>query len=92
MGAGLCGGPVILASQLEKIASEKLGRRVTVGQVDFKPWALELTLKDLASPKSSPAGAPAAVTPGSVQPGAVPQLKVRRIYIERLEMRNSSLC
>ncbi|MDP3797143.1 MAG: DUF748 domain-containing protein [Polaromonas sp.] len=74
--------PVILASQLEKIASEKLGRRVTVGQVDFKPWSLELTLNDLAIAKSSPAGATALVTPSSVQPGAVPQLTVKRIYID----------
>jgi hypothetical protein len=40
--------PSILKSQLEKIASEKLGRQVTVGEVDFKPWSLELTLRDLA--------------------------------------------
>ena len=39
--------PPILKSQLQKIASEKLGRQVTVGRVDFKPWTLELTLNDL---------------------------------------------
>ena len=72
--------PVILASQLEKIASEKLGRRVTVGQVDFKPWSLELMLKDLAIAKSSPAGARSG-NPRQLQPGAVPQLMVKHIYI-----------
>ncbi len=32
--------PPIVKSQLEKIASEKLGRQVTLGAVDFKPWSL----------------------------------------------------
>ncbi|HQS30710.1 hypothetical protein, partial [Polaromonas sp.] len=40
--------PLVLKSQLQKIATEKLGRTVTVGAVDFKPWSLELTLHDLA--------------------------------------------
>src|SRR6186713_1428855 len=40
--------PSLLKSQIEKTASEKLGRQVTVGTVDFKPWSLELTLRDLA--------------------------------------------
>ncbi|RYE60181.1 MAG: DUF748 domain-containing protein, partial [Hyphomicrobiales bacterium] len=39
--------PSIAKSQLQKIASEKLGRQVTVGAIDFKPWSLELTLNDL---------------------------------------------
>ncbi|WP_426388944.1 DUF748 domain-containing protein [Variovorax sp. R-27] len=39
--------PPIAKSQLQKIASEKLGRQVTVGKIDFKPWTLELTLNDL---------------------------------------------
>lgn len=63
VGAGLCGGPRHPGVAAEKIASEKLGRRVTVGQVDFKPWSLELTLKGLAIAKSSTAGAPAAGNP-----------------------------
>lgn len=64
--------PTLLKSQLEKIASEKLGRRVTVGAVDFKPWSLELTLRDLAIAK---AGAGAA-------PQGNPQLSIKRIYID----------
>ncbi len=40
--------PPLLKQQIEKSASEQLGRKVTVGQIDFKPWTLELTLQDLA--------------------------------------------
>lgn len=68
--------PSILKSQLEKVASEKLGRQVTVGAVDFKPWSLELTLSDLAIAKAGAAGAPQA------SPQEVPQLAVKRIYID----------
>ena len=64
--------PVILKSQLEKIASEKLGRQVTVGAVDFKPWSLELTLRDLAIARAGAADTPS----------AGPQLAVKRIYID----------
>ncbi|WP_077003351.1 DUF748 domain-containing protein [Variovorax sp. KK3] len=39
--------PPIAKSQIQKIATEKLGRQVTVGKIDFKPWTLELTLNDL---------------------------------------------
>lgn len=74
--------PVILTSQLEKIASEKLGRRVTVGQVDFKPWSLELTLNDLVIAKTSRAGATTPGAAGSAQAGAAAQLTIKRIYID----------
>lgn len=66
--------PSILKSQLEKIASEKLGRQVTVGAVDFRPWSLEVTISDLAIAKSKPAGTSASA--GSAQ------LKIKRIYID----------
>ena len=39
--------PPLLKSQVQKIASEKLGRQVTLGEVDFKPWTLELAVNDL---------------------------------------------
>ncbi|MBS0451681.1 MAG: DUF748 domain-containing protein [Proteobacteria bacterium] len=39
--------PPILKSQVQKIASEKLGRQVTLGEVSFKPWTLELAVNDL---------------------------------------------
>ncbi len=59
--------PMLARSQIEKIASAKLGRAVTVGAVDFKPWSLELTLNDLKIAK---------------QDGATPQLSIKRIYID----------
>lgn len=59
--------PPILKSQVQKIASEKLGRQVTIGQVDFKPWTLELTVNDLRI--------------ASVD-GSHPQLDVARIYVD----------
>jgi len=59
--------PPIAKSQLQKIASEKLGRQVTVGKIDFKPWTLELTLDDLRV-----AGAD----------GAAPQVDIGRIYVD----------
>ncbi|WP_411879012.1 DUF748 domain-containing protein [Polaromonas sp. YR568] len=64
--------PSILKSQIEKIASEKLGRQVTVGAVAFKPWSLELTLRDLAIAKAGMAGAPQ----------ETPQFSIKRIYID----------
>jgi hypothetical protein len=69
--------PSLLKWQLQKIASDKLGRQVTVGSVNFKPWSLELTLLDLAiakAAKAQPAGA------GAAQPS--PQLHIKRIYID----------
>jgi len=68
--------PSILKSQLEKIASEKLGRQVTVGEVDFKPWSLELTLRDLAIAR---AGSPQA---SQSSPQESPQVSIKRIYID----------
>ncbi|MDR6855441.1 DUF748 domain-containing protein [Variovorax guangxiensis] len=59
--------PPIAKSQIQKIASEKLGRQVTVGKIDFKPWTLELTLDDLRI----------ATTDGSR-----PQLAIGRIYAD----------
>ena len=40
--------PGLLKGQLEARASAQLGRQVTLGAVDFKPWSLELTVHDLA--------------------------------------------
>ena len=63
--------PLLVKSQLERLGSEKLGRWVSVGAVDFRPWSLELTVHDLAIAKAGPAS-----------PQAVPQLKIRRLYID----------
>ncbi len=39
--------PPLLKWQLQKQASAALGRAVTVGSVQLRPWTLELTLRDL---------------------------------------------
>lgn len=59
--------PPIAKSQLQKIASDKLGRQVTVGKIDFKPWTLELTLNDLRIATAD---------------GSQSQLAVSRIYVD----------
>jgi hypothetical protein len=59
--------PPIAKSQIQKIASEKLGRQVTVGKIDFKPWTLELTLNDLRIATAD---------------GSKPQVAVNRIYAD----------
>jgi len=59
--------PPLLKGPLQRIASEQLGRAVTVGAIDFKPWTLELALTDVAV-----AGAE----------GAPPQLTIGRIYAD----------
>ena len=40
--------PGLVKSQVETRGSEALGRKLTVGAIDFKPWSLELTINDLA--------------------------------------------
>ena len=62
--------PPLVRSQLEKLATEQLGRKVTLGAVDFKPWSLELTLHDLAVARAD----------GVADPS--PQLLVKRFYID----------
>ena len=90
--------PPILKSQLEKAAGEALGRKVTVGKIDFKPWTLELELQDLSiaaatatSPSPSPSTAvtspsrPPAGPPAPQAlpaPSAAPQLLIKRIYVD----------
>ncbi len=59
--------PPLLKSQVEKIASQQLGRSVTMGSVDFKPWTLELELRDLVVGGAS---------------GQAEQLRVGRAYVD----------
>ncbi len=59
--------PPILKSQLVKAASAELGRKLTVGEIEFKPWTLELTLRDLAI---------------ATQDGTSAQLAIKRIYVD----------
>jgi len=58
--------PPLLQSQVEHRLSERLGRRVTIGAVDFEPWSLELTLREL--------------TIAGRGPGMAPLLRVNRIH------------
>ena len=63
--------PIIAKSQIEKIASSKLGRIVTVGRVDFKPWSLEIAIDDLRIAKSN----------SSASQAGPPQLSIKRVYV-----------
>ena len=62
--------PALVKGPLERLASEQLGRTVTVGSLDFKPWSLELTLRDIAV-----AGAKG----GETGPA---QLTIGRVYVD----------
>jgi uncharacterized protein involved in outer membrane biogenesis len=62
------GVPPLLAAQVERHASAALGRPVTVGRVDFRPWTLELTVEQLA------------VGPAPGAAASAPLLTVERLY------------
>lgn len=59
--------PPLVKGPLERMASEQLGRTVTIGGIDFEPWSLEFALRDVTV-----AGAH----------GAPPQLTIGRIYAD----------
>lgn len=59
--------PPLAKSQIQKIASEQLGRQVTLERVDFRPWSLELSLEGLRVAGAQP---------------AEPLLEVRRLYVD----------
>ncbi|RCX11077.1 uncharacterized protein involved in outer membrane biogenesis [Extensimonas vulgaris] len=71
--------PSLLHRTLERFASAQLGRQVTVGAIAFKPWSLELTLRDLdvAGARSAPGAIDA---PGA--PATPPQLHIASIYVD----------
>lgn len=58
--------PALVKGPLERVASEQLGRTVTVGSLDFKPWSLELTLRDIAVAGAKGTEGPAQLTIGRV--------------------------
>lgn len=74
--------PAVLKSQLEKGVSEKLGRQVTVGAINFKPWSLELTLSDLAIARAGTAAVRPLQSPPQESPQEIPQLSIKRLYID----------
>ena len=59
--------PPLAKGPLERIASEQLGRKVTVGAIDFQPWSLEFALRDVTVAGAS---------------GDAPQLTIGRIYAD----------
>jgi uncharacterized protein involved in outer membrane biogenesis len=61
--------PGVLKHQLENRLTEQLGRKVSVGQVDFKPWSLELSMEDLAVAHASAADTTA-------------QFSIKHLYID----------
>ncbi|MBY0409786.1 MAG: DUF748 domain-containing protein [Burkholderiaceae bacterium] len=65
--------PLLAQGPLERLASERLGRTVTVGAVEFKPWSLEVALRDV-----SVAGVSGAGSTGAVR-GAPAQLTIARV-------------
>ncbi|MGC1172919.1 DUF748 domain-containing protein [Polaromonas sp.] len=74
--------PVLLKAQIERVGSEKLGRQVTVGAVDFKPWSLELTISEFAIAKAGSLPGTASQAAGTGTAQALPQLKIKRLYID----------
>ncbi|MBS0445923.1 MAG: DUF748 domain-containing protein [Proteobacteria bacterium] len=69
--------PPLLRWQGESRLTEALGRKVTIGEVRFLPWSLDLTIRDV-----SVAGAPqaAASAPASAA-SAAPLLQIGRIHV-----------
>lgn len=62
--------PLLLEYQAEKLGRHILGRTLTLGQVDFKPWSLELSISDLA------------IAGAAGDTSAKPQLHVGHIYVD----------
>lgn len=60
--------PVALRHFGEKIGTEQIGRDVQIGAVDFLPWSLELTVRD--------------VRVAGLHPDDPPVLRLERLYLE----------
>lgn len=78
--------PSIAKSQLQKHGSEKLGRGVHVGKVEFSPWTMAVTLHDLVIDKAikniaDGAGVQSAGVSKDLKDAAEPQLEIKRILI-----------
>ena len=59
--------PPLAKSQIEAQGSEALGRKLTIGTIDFKPWTLELSVSDIAIATADGTGR---------------QLGIARIYVD----------
>lgn len=88
-GAAWLAIPPLVKWQAQTRLTELLGRSVTLGEVSLRPWALELTVKDLivgaaagtALPATAPSasGAGARSAAGAAAPPAEPLLNIARI-------------
>ena len=66
-GVGWLVVPPLAKWQAQKQASAMLGRKVTIGEIDFRPWSLELTLKQLQVANAA---------------GTAPQFSIDRVYVD----------
>ena len=73
--------PALVKGPLERLASEQLGRTVTVGSLDFKPWSLELTLRDITVAGAKGAEGQAQLTIGRVYVDAELQSVLRLTHL-----------
>ncbi|MEF7613583.1 DUF748 domain-containing protein [Aquincola sp. MAHUQ-54] len=62
--------PPLLKSQAQQRLSALLGREVTIGAIDFAPWALALTVSDLRIASAAGASAPAQLEVGRLHVNA----------------------
>lgn len=62
--------PPLAKWQAQERLSEALGRNVTIGEIDFRPWSLQAEVRDVAV-----AAAPSAAASG-------PQLRIARVYVD----------
>ncbi len=67
--------PPLLKSQAQQRLTDMLGRAVTIGDVSFSPWSMELTVRDIVI-----GGAPAVAAPAAAS-AVPPLLKVARLYV-----------
>lgn len=67
--------PPLLKSQAQQRLGSALGRTVTLGDVSFSPWSLELTVRDIA------VGGTQAGAVGAAEGAAPPLLKVARFHV-----------
>ncbi len=68
--------PPLLKSQAQQRLTDLLGRKVTIGDVSFSPWSMELTVRDIVI-GGAPVDAVAAPAAGAVPP----LLKLARLYV-----------
>ncbi len=74
--------PPLLKWQLQSRLSEVLGRTVTIGDVGFKPWTLELTFGNLAIAGTPPLpGTPANTATPAPDAKVEPLLQIQRLHV-----------